>query len=412
MLHRAALLRRGQVAVLAAIAMVALMGLAALTTDVGMLWTTRRQAQTAADGAAVAASRALAEGASVTTAAAAVATLDGFTNGAKGVTVTVNNPPLSGAYAGNSGYVETIVQQAAPTYFMKVLGYNTVNVSARAVGGAINSPACVYALDPSGSGAFAVTGAPLVTSSCGILVDSSSSSALTLIGSGAIRAGSVGVAGNYTLTGSGQITPTPVTGVAPAPDPLAGLSPPAVGGCTQTNYRVSGSTSPPPLSPGVYCNGISIRGGPTVTFNSGTYVLLGGGLSVTGSSTLSGTGVTFYLTGNSTYPYNGISLSGNATSNFSAPTSGPLAGILFYQDRTVPVGSSASTITGNSSSSFDGTLYFPTTAVTYSGNSSASGYTILAAYDVAISGSTSTTLGTNYSSLAGGSPIKSNALFE
>ncbi|MGH7839046.1 MAG: pilus assembly protein TadG-related protein, partial [Candidatus Binataceae bacterium] len=111
--RRVARLNRGQVIVLAAIGMAGLLGLTALTTDVGMLWTTRRHMQTAADAAAVAASRALSKGASLATAADAVATLDGFTNGSSGVTVTVNNPPLSGSYAGNSSYVETIVQQAA-----------------------------------------------------------------------------------------------------------------------------------------------------------------------------------------------------------------------------------------------------------------------------------------------------------
>jgi hypothetical protein len=35
--------------------------------------------------------------------------LDGFTDGKKNVTVTVNNPPLSGAYAGNANYVEVII---------------------------------------------------------------------------------------------------------------------------------------------------------------------------------------------------------------------------------------------------------------------------------------------------------------
>jgi Flp pilus assembly protein TadG len=390
---------------------VGLLGLAALAIDVGMLWTTRRQMQTAADAAAVAASRAMAEGTSVSTAANAVATLDGFTDGTNGVTVTVNNPPLSGTYAGNSSYVETIVQQAAPTYFLQVLGYNTVNVRARAVGGGINIRSCLYALDPSGAGAFSLSGSGSITSGCGIMVDSSSSSALTTTGSGSITASSVGVVGNYSGGGSGSITPTPITGIAQGGDPLANLVAPAVGSCMQTNYHISGSSGAT-LSAGVYCNGISITGSSTVTFDAGTYVLLGGGLSVSGSGSLSGTGVIFYNTCNSTYSYGSINLPGSSTVNFSAPTSGLLAGILFFQDPTVPVGSTASKITGSSSSTFDGAVYFPTTAVAYSGSSSSSGYTILVAYDLALTGSGTLSLGNNYSSLANGSPIRSHALFE
>jgi hypothetical protein len=149
-----------------------------------------------------------------------------------------------------------------------------------------------------------------------------------------------------------------------------------------------------------------------VTFNSGTYVLLGGGLSAKGSGSLSGTSVTFYNTYNSTYPYAGIDMSGSGSMNFSAPTSGSLAGILVFQDRSVPTGSAASKFNGSGSSTFTGAVYMPTTAVNYIGSGSGSPYTILVAYDVSLTGSGSLTIGNNYSSLADGSPIKSHALFE
>jgi hypothetical protein len=73
-----------------------------------------------------------------------------------------------------------------------------------------------------------------------------------------------------------------------------------------------------------------------------------------------------------------ITLNGTTQANFSAPTSSPLAGILFFQDPSASSGS-GSIINGNSSSTFDGALYFPTTQLTYNGNSSASCYTIIVA---------------------------------
>jgi hypothetical protein len=404
-------LSRGQVLVLASFSIAMLLGMVGLSTDVGMLWRVRREAQTAADAAAVAGSRALGQGLNATAAATQMTGLNGFTNGANGVTVAVNNPPLGGAYAGNSNYVETVVTQAANTYFLRALGYTTVNVSARAVAGGISSPNCLYTIDPSGSGALDMTGSGSISSSCGIAVDSSSSNALTATGSMSITATSVGVVGNYSLTGSGSITPTPITGIASSADPLSYVQAPTVGACTYTGTSYTGSGSKT-LTPGVYCGGISFTGSYTATFSPGTYVLLGGGLDVTGSATLSGTGVTFYLTKNSSYPYHPISLTGSTRTNFSAPTSGPLAGILFFQDRSVPVGSSASTVTGSSASSWDGALYFPTTKLSYTGSSSGSGYTILVAYDLSMTGSGTMTLGSNYSSLPNGSPIKSNALYE
>ncbi|MBV8358098.1 MAG: hypothetical protein JO189_09215, partial [Deltaproteobacteria bacterium] len=137
------------------------------------------------------------------------------------------------------------------------------------------------------------------------------------------------------------------------------------------------------LSPGLYYGGINITGNATVSFNPGTYVIAGGGLSVTGNSNLSGQGVTFYLTTGSG-GYGPVNLTGNATVNLSAPTSGSLEGILFFQDRSIPNGSAASMVVGNSSSTFDGTLYFPTTGLTYLGNSSVSGYTIIVANTLAV----------------------------
>src|SRR5271170_1464698 len=141
-------LSRGQVMVLSAIAMVALMGMVAVATDIGLLWSERRQMQTATDAAAIAAATALRNDTNVTSAADNVASLNGFTNGAKSATITVNNPPAGGLYAGNSNYIEVIITQPEPTYFLRVLGYNSIPVSTRAVSGAITGPACIYALDP------------------------------------------------------------------------------------------------------------------------------------------------------------------------------------------------------------------------------------------------------------------------
>jgi hypothetical protein len=160
------------------------------------------------------------------------------------------------------------------------------------------------------------------------------------------------------------------------------------------------------ITPGVYCGGISISGGATVTMSAGTYILLGGGLSVSGGSILSDTsGVTFYNTYGTGHPYGAISLSGGANVQLIAPTTGPLAGILFYQDPTV-VGGAASTFSGGTSTFFEGALYFPTTALSYSGSATAN-YTIIVAKTVSFTGGS--TLNANYSSLPGGSPVKGNA---
>ena len=105
-------------------------------------------------------------------------------------------------------------------------------------------------------------------------------------------------------------------------------------------------------------------------------------------------------------------MTGNERANLSAPTSGTFEGFLFFQDPSVAVGAAGATIVGNSSSTFDGIVYFPTTTITYVGNSSGSGYTILIGYTITVTGNSSFTIGNNYSSLADGAPIKSSALYE
>jgi hypothetical protein len=288
-----------------------------------------------------------------------------------------------------------------------------MTVSTRAVAYEGAGSNCIYVTNPSASGAFSANGTVTVNSSCGLLVDSNSSTALTVVGGGSITAPTIGVVGNYSIGSGSSLTPTPKTGVIPASDPLAYVQAPTVGSCAHTNFSLSGtsgsSSSPYQLYAGSYCGGISIHGNAVLNFNSGTYVLAGGGMNVSANTVMTGTGVTFYNT-TGTGGYAGISINGNSQANLSAPTSGPLAGILFFQDRSIPTSGAASTISGNSSSTFDGAIYFPTTAVTFNGNSSADGYSILVANQLSLSGNAS--IGSNYTSLANGSPIKSTILAE
>jgi Putative Flp pilus-assembly TadE/G-like len=396
---------RGQVIVLICLAMIAIMGLVGMVADVGFLQQQRNRMQTAADSAALAGAQEISYGDTVT-AAKADATSNGFTNGQSNVTVAINNPPTGGPNVGNSGYVEAIVTKAEPTYFLQVLGFTTVSVSARAVATAGNSPNCVYVMDPSAPSAMLVNGNVTIQSGCGLLIDSTSSSGLSINGNVTITATSIGVTGGYSSNGNVTLTPTPKTGIVGATDPLAYVQPPSVGACNHSSFVLNGiigsSGSPYQLYAGVYCGGITVNGNSWLMFNPGTYVLAGGGLQINGNSVMTGSGVTFYNTTGSG-GYQPIVINGNSTSNFSAPTAGALAGILFFQDRAISSGT-GSTINGNASSTFDGAMYFPTTSVTYNGNSSRSGYSLVVADKFTTNGNS--TVGTNYSSLTNGSPIK------
>ncbi len=396
--------------VLICVSMVALMGMIGVVTDFSFMQHQKNMMQTAADSAAMAGAAESNYG-DLVAAGKADAASNGYTDGASSVTVAINSPPSMGPNAGNAAYVEAIVTKPEPTYFLSTIGINTMTVSARAVAYEGTGPNCIYVLDPSASSALSGSGSASIQSGCGLLVDSSSSTAMVLSGSASITAPTISVVGGYTGGGSTNYTPTPKTGVIAASDPLAYVQAPTVASCAHTNLSLSNpgtSSSHYQLYAGTYCGGIKISNGYT-NFNAGTYILAGGGLSANGGPVMTGTGITFYNTTGSG-GYQAITLTGNATSNFSAPTSGPLAGILFFQDRSIPSSDAGSTVSGSSSSTFDGAIYFPTTTLTYSGGSSLSGYSIVVADKVVLSGSA--TLGTNYSSLTGGSPIKGTILAE
>jgi Flp pilus assembly protein TadG len=402
----------GQVMVLICVALVALLGMIAVVADFSFMQDQRSMMQTAADSAAMASAQELNYGDAVA-AGKADAASNGFTNGQSGVTVAINNPPSMGPNTSNTAYVEAIVTMPEPTYFLRLLGVSSISVSARGVAYEGNGPNCVYVLDPTATSAMSVTGNVTIQSGCGVLVDSSASNGLAVTGNVTITAPTIGVVGNYTSSGNVSFTPTPKTAVIAASDPLAYLTEPTVGSCAHSSFSLSGNTgssgSPYQLYAGTYCGGISVSGNSWLNFNAGTYVLAGGGMTITGNSVMTGTGVTFYNT-TGTGGYGAIALNGNSTVNFSAPTSGSLAGILFFQDRSIPSTAAGSTITGNSSSTFNGAIYFATTAVTYNGNSAVNGYSILVSDKVVINGNS--TVGNNYSSLTNGSPIKGTILAE
>lgn len=395
----------GQTIVLAALCITVLVGFMGVAVDFGFLEHQKRRMQTAADAAAVAGAQALDSGGYVSV-AKHDAGLNGFTDGQNGATIAVNNPPTGGAYAGDSSAVEVVISAAEPTFFLRALSINSLNVKARSVALAQNASGCIYALNPSVPGAMQLNGSVSIQSQCGVIVDSSSNSALTANGGASIVASGIGVVGNYSSNGSVTFKPTPTTGIVPVSDPLAYVQAPTYGGCDHTNFSINSSKSAT-LNPGVYCGGISINGSPTVTFNPGTYILAGGGMSANGSPTLTGTGVTFYNT-KGTAGYQPIVLGGSVTATFSAPTSGPLAGMLFFQDRTI-TSSSGSTLSGGVNSKYEGAVYFPTTGLTYNGGVNAA-YTILVANTLTFNGNS--TINANYSSLTNGSPIKTASLGE
>ncbi len=380
----------GQALVLTALGLMMLLMMAALGVDVGYLHYQKQQMQKAADAGAIAAATVLAYSGDYTDAAYNDTAANGFANGMKGVTVTVNNPPLTQGdpFQNNDNYVEVIIAQAQPTFFMRVNGINSVNVRARAVANSQgNASGCLYALDPSDSSTFVVGDGVNLTTNCGIYVNSSDPTALVENGSGSVTVSAngaiiggvgIGVVGGY--SGS-SFVPTPTKGIPTFTDPLSTL--PAQATPSSCPGQLIGTT----YSPAVYCNlNVPASGGP-YTFTQGTYVILGG-MTVPSTTAVTGAKVTFYITSSAANPYTGVNIGSNSGTSLSAPTTGPYQGVLFFQDRNnVSIGSAPSYFDISSGGSLTGALYFSTTKVSFTGSSGgAPSFSPIDAYEIEFQG--------------------------
>ena len=403
----------GQTLVLVAVGLMMMLMMAGLGVDVGWLHYQKQQMQKAADSAALAAAEAYINGSNWQQAGWNDATVNGYHNTKNGVTVTVNHPPqtVGDPFQGNANYVEAIITQARPTFFMNVAGWHSANVRARSVATiAASASGCIVALDPTGKDGLVLNGNVTVSATCGVYVDSSDQKALEFNGggTGGLTASTIGVVGNY--TGNGSFTPTPTVGLNPPyADPLANLPAPT--------FNVSSCVTPLPtqtnFTAGCYKGGITLSGNTAYTF-SGLVILYGGGLKATGTgTTITGTGVTIYNTGTQNGPnaYGSISINGGLSVSLSAPTSGTYAGILFFQDRnyTSTKNNDASSFGGGASETLTGALYFPGTDLTYAGNPNSVVSSLIVAYQIAINGNTS--INDNLL-INGGSPAQSAALAE
>ena len=200
----------------------------------------------------------------------------------------------------------------------------------------------------------------------------------------------------YTITGSSTATPTPYV-VQPVTDPLASLPAPTFSGCThntaagtstETNYSL-GNGNTATRGPGVYCGGISVTGSATLTLLPGTYIMNGGGFNVGNSGIVNASGGVFiYNTATSGHSAGPVSVQGSGTLNLVAPSSGTYQGIAFFQDRSL---ANVATIANSGTGNITGTYYFPDAAFNFTGATAAATTAAFVANTITVSGSSSLT---------------------
>lgn len=357
---------RGQALLLIVLGIMGLIGLTGLAVDGSLAYTDRRQAQNAADSAALSAALAYIRGADTQAAALQASTQNGYPNDADH-TVTVNRPPVSGPYSGNSEYIQVVITSRVPARFGTVVGLEQLNNRVEAVSHAkpVSQDNMIFgnaivALKPDGRGAMRSHGNnDLRVYGGGLFVNSNDDCAFDQMGNSTIYAPNSGmnVVGNVCLRGS--IDPASVINIGVAPVPYPPISLPPTPLCTEDAIK-DGNT----LSPGNYVSNHSFPPSGVDTLNPGIYCV-DATFMMNAHDRLVGHDVVIYMVDGNIH-WNGL-----AEIELSAPTTGPFAGLLIY----MPMSNSEGIIlNGNMESSLVGTILAPASDIQLNGTMTSSMY--------------------------------------
>ncbi|WP_157967202.1 pilus assembly protein TadG-related protein [Elioraea thermophila] len=384
---------RGTTALLTGALASLLVGFAGLVADGGTWYVARRNAQTAADAAAQAATLALLRGQDVAATARDIAARNGFDPANPDTTVRVRafrrdpNPGMEDA-------VEVIVEREVPMLFGGVIRLfanqaqattgETVRIAARAVAQAMTLPggggACVLALGENGGmvvqendlqiGGNTRLNAPQCSLASNTSIrqfGNSRVTAYTMVAAGTV---SIGNPANVTLSRPAAAFQPPLRDPFAPEVPGTGIPlPPNNQTCTRTNFSTAKSSTAA-ITPGVYCGGMTLRG--THDFAPGVYYFQNGGLTVQGSANLTcstctpGNGVTFVFTGEPNQICGPENINAQARIDLIGGTP-QYPGILMYQDPRAAPGYQFH-LNGGANITTRGLFYFPRSDLTINGN--------------------------------------------
>lgn len=358
---------RGQTIVLIAVAIVGLVGFTALAIDGGNAFSDRRNAQNAADTAALSAALAKVRNNDWNAIGQTIASSNGYDNDNVTNSVNLYNPPVDGPYAGNNEYIQVIIVSHVNTFFASIVGVeqvtNTVDAVARAKpptvdpriqGNAMVSlaPSECQAVYIHGTAATTLTGGGIFVNSNGEECTNPNNGAFEHQGSAQVSAvdGGVSSVGDAVVQNPALLNPYPPTeGALPLnPDEL--ILPPMLPADCATASTKSGST----LTPGTVAASW-LRA--DVFLQPGSYCI-SGDLVLNASNTLEGQNVTlFFMDG-------GLHINGSGNFLLDAPDSGDYAGLLIYLP---PNNNSDVVLNGDATSEFTGTVLAPVSEIQING---------------------------------------------
>jgi hypothetical protein len=384
---------RGATAAMIAAALPVLIGFGALGVETGLWYMVKRQNQSAADAAAIAAAYEVIGGKTnvagdLTPAASEVAAENGYTG-----------TPLEVVYPYNDSIVTNgvavFLQRSERALFGSIF-LPSVTIATKAVSVVrVLDDVCLLARATTGTGVEVDSASQLDASSCAVAANSTSQNAIDINSStGLLSAATLVTSGEISLQGVAidptapppefTLTSRPMIGAPSIADPYAATLTHAF---LTRNIPVTRITrnfwnTTTTIKPALYTRGMSFGAKAVINLFPGTYYVTNGDFSVASGATVTcknckgADGVTIITTktGTSGGTVGNVQISSGANVTLYAPKYGIFSGMLFVQD---PLATSAggtkpdSLLAGGSTMILTGLLYFPTTKVGFQGNPSA-----------------------------------------
>lgn len=357
--------RVGSVAAFVGITLPVILGVAALGMDGGLIYLQRRQAQTAADSAALAAAYAMKNGATSAAAQSAAATI-ASQNGIKVTSSEIN-------ITTSTSTVVVSVTSTNPRMFSAIWGAGTMSATATATATystssgsstpySTSAVVLLNTVNPSMSQSLYLTGSAKLTANAGIQVNSTSSTAVYAANNGQ-SSSPMNIVGSWGQAYCCLLTGTIKTGAPVVSDPLAPIATPSVPAAnTSPTYLGYGSWT---MQPGLYTSDPNPRGGSAVTMSPGLYYFQGCGFTVNNGATLTGSGVTIYIDNGG----GALSIQGGSPVTLSAPSASTavnnaIPGLVYFQARASTV---AVNFANGTDISMTGTMYAAKAQLVFAG---------------------------------------------
>lgn len=251
---------------------------------------------------------------------------------------------------------------------------------------------CVIGLETSDSATVSLeTNAAITAPKCAVYSNSLSTSGLVSTGNANLVSQLACSSGGFSGSARNYNFVAPITDCPAVTDPLVSRPPPTVGPCREQDAVYSHYIGN--LQPGVYCGGLTIKASSDVTLRPGIFIIKDGPLIIESSSVVEGKGVGLFFKGTNA----NFTFASSSQVDLEAPISGPMAGLVAYQDRSSP--ETDFVITSNKARKLLGTIYLPNGNLIVDANekvADGSAYTAIVAKRLRLSKGPNLVLNTDY----------------